>query len=312
MPGNALPLLIALGIGGSIIIVFVGLATRRRPDVVEERLGEFGTRDIMTLEAIELAEPFLERVIKPTLRMIANIFARLAPRRNIENIQHNLDLAGNPYSWSPVEFTGLRLVAAVLCAVLGLALAFVSRSPLRNQILVTAIAAAFGYFLPTMWLTMRIRNRKANILKALPDALDLLTISVEAGLGFDAAMAKVTDKWDNELSRAFTRVLVEIQMGTVRRVALRSMANRAEVPELTSFVAAIVQADQLGVSLARVLHIQSEQMRIRRRQRAEELAHTAPVKMMIPLVFLIFPALFVVLLGPSLPALMNAFSGEGF
>ncbi len=308
MSGNLLPLLLALGVGGSVILMFVGLASRRRSDV-EERLGEFGTRQAMTLEEIELADPFSERVIRPMLRTVANAFARLTPRRNIENIQHNLDLAGNPYGWSPVEFTGLRLVSAALFGAAFFALTFVTRAPLRNQLLVTAVAGACGYFVPTVWLILRIRNRKAEVLKALPDALDLLTICVEAGLGFDQAMSKVTEKWDNELSRAFARVLVEIQMGTLRRQALRSMADRTEVTELTSFVAAIIQADQLGVSLARVLHIQSEQMRIRRRQRAEELAHQAPIKMMIPLVFLIFPALFVVLLGPALPALRTAFSG---
>jgi len=304
-----LPLLISLGIGGSIIIVFVGLASRRQTDVVEERLGEFGTRSAMTLEQIELSEPFSERVIKPMLRAVANVFARLTPRRNMEAIQHNLDLAGNPHGWSPTEFTGLRLASALVCAGLGLGLTFLGRAALRNQLFATALAGALGYFLPTIWLTMRINNRKADILRALPDALDLLTISVEAGLGFDAALSKVAEKWDNELSQAFTRVLVEIQMGTLRRKALRTMADRAGVPELTSFAAAIIQADQLGVSLARVLHIQSEQMRIRRRQRAEELANKAPIKMMIPLVFLIFPALFVVLLGPALPSLRSAFGG---
>jgi tight adherence protein C len=309
MSGMVLPLLIALGIGGGVIIIFVGLASRSSTGVVEERLGEFGTRSVVTLEEIELSDPFAERVIKPMLETIANAFARLTPRRNVENMQHNLDLAGNPYRWTPVEFAGLRLVAGVLLAGLALGLTFIARTPLRNQIFATAMAGALGYFLPTIWLTLRIRNRKANILKALPDALDLLTISVEAGLGFDAALTKVTEKWTNELSLAFTRVLVEIQMGTLRREALRAMADRADVTDLTSFVAAIIQADQLGVSLARVLHIQSEQMRIRRRQRAEELAHTAPIKMMIPLVFLIFPALFVVLLGPALPSLRTAFGG---
>jgi len=309
MSDMMLPILIALGVGGSVIIIFVGLASRRRVDVVEERLGEFGTRSVLTLEEIELSDPFAERIIKPMLRTIANAFARLTPRRNTESIQHNLDLAGNPYGWTPMEFTGLRLAAAVCLTALALGLTFVTHSPLRNRVLITALGGALGYFLPGIWLTLRIRTRKANILRALPDALDLLTISVEAGLGFDAAMTKVTEKWTNELSQAFTRVLIEIQMGTVRRVALRTMADRAGVPELTSFVAAIIQADQLGVSLARVLHIQSEQMRIRRRQRAEELAHQAPIKMMIPLVFLIFPALFVVLLGPALPSLRSAFGG---
>jgi tight adherence protein C len=203
----------------------------------------------------------------------------------------------------------LRLAATVFLAGLAFGLTFLARSPLRNQVVGTAVAALLGYLLPTIWLRLRISRRQGDILRALPDALDLLTISVEAGLGFDAAMTKVTEKWDNQLSRAFVRVLVEIQMGTLRRDALRGMAERAGVPELTSFVAAIIQADQLGVSLARVLHIQSEQMRIRRRQRAEELAHQAPIKMMIPLVFLIFPALFVVLLGPALPSLRSAFGG---
>jgi tight adherence protein C len=309
MSDMLLPLLISLGVGGSVIIVFVGLASRRQTDVVEERLGEFGTRSVMTLEEIELSEPFSERVIKPMLRTVANVFARLTPRRNMEAIQQNLDLAGNPYGWSPVEFTGLRLASALVCAGLGFGLTFLGRAALRNQLFATALAGALGYFAPTIWLTLKINNRKGEILRALPDALDLLTISVEAGLGFDAAMSKVAEKWDNELSQAFTRVLVEIQMGTLRREALRKMADRAGVPELTSFVAAIIQADQLGVSLARVLHIQSEQMRIRRRQRAEELANQAPIKMMIPLVFLIFPALFVVLLGPALPSLRTAFGG---
>jgi len=309
MSDVVVPLLIALGVGGSVIVIFVGLASRRSVGVVEERLGEFGTRSVMSLEEIELSEPFSDRIIKPMLRTIANAFARLTPRRNLENIQHNLDLAGNPYGWAPVEFTGVRSAAAVLCAGLAFALTFLAHSPLRNRILAPAVAGAFGYFLPSVWLTLKIRTRQDNILKALPDALDLLTISVEAGLGFDAAMTKVTEKWTNELSQAFTRVLVEIQMGTLRRDALRAMADRSGVPDLTSFAAAIIQADQLGVSLARVLHIQSEQMRIRRRQRAEELAHQAPIKMMVPLVFLVFPALFVVLLGPAIPSLRSAFGG---
>jgi tight adherence protein C len=309
MQDAILPSLISLGIGGSVLIIFAGLAFRRRVDVVETRLGEFAARQGFTLEEIELAEPFSQRVIKPMLRTIANLFTRLAPQRNIENIQHKLDLAGNPYGWSPAEFTGLRLISMLISGGLFLGLMLATHAAWRNLVLVTAVAGALGYFLPTIWLTLRIRNRQAKILRALPDALDLLTISVEAGLGFDAALSRVTEKWTNELTEAFARVLVEIQMGKLRREALRSMAERAEVPELTSFVAAIIQADQLGVSLARVLRIQSEQMRIRRRQRAEELAHQAPIKMMFPLVFLVFPALLVILLGPAIPQLMTALGG---
>ncbi|MDP2953856.1 MAG: type II secretion system F family protein, partial [Chloroflexota bacterium] len=184
-------------------------------------------------------------------------------------------------------------------------------APLPNLVLFTALLGVLGYYLPLIWLGRKVKRRQGEILKALPDTLDLLTITVEAGLGFDAAMNLVTEKWDNELSWAFARTIAEIRMGKGRKVALRDMADRAEVPELTSFVAAIIQADQLGVSIARVLRIQSEQMRIRRRQRAEELAHQAPIKMMIPLTFLIFPAIFVILLGPAIPKLRDVFVTGG-
>jgi tight adherence protein C len=158
-----------------------------------------------------------------------------------------------------------------------------------------------------IWLGSKIKQRQHDILLALPDALDLLTISVEAGLGFDAALARVTEKWDNDLCKEFGRALAEMRMGKLRREALHEMAARIEVADLTNFVAAVVQASQLGVSMARVLRVQSEQMRIRRRQRAEEKAQMAPVKMTIPLVLLIFPALLVVILGPAIPKIAEAF-----
>jgi tight adherence protein C len=181
----------------------------------------------------------------------------------------------------------------------------VTNQSVSRRFLATAVAGGLGfYLLPTLWLSSQIRGRQAEIVKALPDALDLLTISVEAGLGFDAAMNKVAEKWSNELSVAFKRVIQEIQMGKLRREALRDMADRMDVSDVSSFVAAIIQADQLGVSIAKVLRIQSEQMRIRRRQRAEEKAHQAPVKMLFPMVFLIFPAILIVLLGPAILVLM--------
>ena len=168
-----------------------------------------------------------------------------------------------------------------------------------------------GYYVPLLSLGRRIRRRQNEILRSLPDALDLLTICVEAGLGFDAAMARVADKWDNELSQAFNRVLQEINLGKLRREALREMADRMEIPDVSSFVAAIVQAGQLGVSIARVLRIQSDQMRVRRRQRAEELARAATLKILPPVAFLIFPALLIVLLGPSAIQLLDTFGAGG-
>ncbi len=157
-----------------------------------------------------------------------------------------------------------------------------------------------------MLLSSRIKRRQDIILKAMPDALDLLTVCVEAGLGFDQAMVKVSEKWENELSLAFERVIQEVRLGKLRREALRDMADRMDLSDMTSFVAAIIQADQLGVSMGKVLRIQSDQMRMKRRQRAEKKAHEAPVKMLIPMAFLIFPAIYIVLLGPAVLILMNS------
>jgi tight adherence protein C len=174
-----------------------------------------------------------------------------------------------------------------------------------TALLYTLGAVGLGFILPQMWLSSKIKRRQENIVKALPDALDLLVICVEAGLGFDMAMGKVYEKWDNDLAVAFGRVLREIQLGKLRREALRDMSERMDVPDVTAFVAAIIQADQLGVSMSRILRVQSDQMRVKRRQRAQEKAHQAPVKMMIPMVFLIFPSIWLVLLGPSLIIIMN-------
>jgi tight adherence protein C len=173
------------------------------------------------------------------------------------------------------------------------------KQPLPNAILYSMIGTAIGFFFPQLWLDGEIQKRQKDVRKAMPDALDLLTICVEAGLGFDAAMSNVAEKWDNELSLAFGRAIREIQLGKVRREALRTMADRIDLPEMTSFVAAVIQSEQLGVSMAKVLRIQADQMRLRRRQLAEELAHQAPVKMLLPMVGFIFPSIFIVLLTPA-------------
>ena len=163
--------------------------------------------------------------------------------------------------------------------------------------------------MPELLVRSRIERRQKSIRKAMPDALDLLTICVEAGLGFDAAMSKVNEKWDNELSLAFGRVLREIQLGKLRREALRDMADRIGIAEMTSFVAAIIQSEQLGVSMAKVLRIQADQMRIKRRQLAEEEAHKAPIKMLFPMGLLIFPSLMIILLGPAAIMMMQSALG---
>ncbi|MBI2845855.1 MAG: type II secretion system F family protein [Chloroflexi bacterium] len=303
-----LPLLLSLVIAGSVVLIFIGLAIPYGTDVVQARLERFGKREVLSLEELELSQPFSERVIRPFLQGIARLLSRATPQATQKAISHKLDLAGNPYSWGPSEFLGARVVAGLTMGLLPAGLLLLAGN-INYALLFGVLLGLLGFQFPVIWLGRKIATRKSKILRALPDALDLLTISVEAGLGFDAAMKKVTEKWYNELTLAFTRVLAEIQVGRSRRDALRDMADRAEVPELTGFVAAIIQADQLGVSLARVLRIQSEQMRVRRRQRAEEMAQQAPLKMVFPLVFLIFPAMLVIILGPAIPQLRDLFFG---
>ncbi len=299
-------LIVAMAILGSVVLLFVGVAAPRSSDQVLDRLADYGGRTL-TLEEIELSQPFSQRIVKPILQGIAQLLGRLAPQRNIEGLRHKLELAGRPYGWGPTEFLGIRGLAGILLAIMTFLLLTLTGQYLPRRFLASAVAGGLGFYvLPTLWLSSRIRTRQTEIVKALPDALDLLTISVEAGLGFDLALSKVAEKWENELSQAFNRVIQEIGMGKLRREALRDMADRMDVSDVSSFVAAIIQADQLGVSIAKVLRIQSEQMRIRRRQRAEEKAHQAPVKMLFPMVFLIFPALFIVLLGPAVLVVMGS------
>ena len=295
-----LPILLGL----SVMIFFVGLGISAAPSAVQTRLDAYGSRP-RTLAEIELEQPFTDRVISPAIRGMARFINRLTPQRNVEEMRHKLDLAGNPNNWTAADLLGVRGMAAIITVVILVVPLCLLATPLLQLLLFTSAGGILGFYLPIFWLNSKIRQRKHDILKALPDALDLLTISVEAGLGFDAAMVKVTEKWDNELTRAFARANAEIRLGKLRREALRDMANRTDVPDVSNFIAAVIQADQLGVSLAKVLRIQSDQMRIKRRQRAEEQAAQAPVKMMFPLVFLIFPSIFIVLLGPAVLIFMK-------
>jgi tight adherence protein C len=289
----------------AILLIFISIARPKEPNVLEQRLAEYGGRPV-SLEELELSLPFSERVLKPLISGSARLITRFMPKQYVESTRTKLEAAGHPNNWSAADFLGVRGLAGLLFAAIPFVLLNVLRAPVTQRILFTVLLGLLGFQLPVIWLGGKIRARKTEILKALPDALDLLTISVEAGLGFDAAMSKVNEKWNNELSRAFGRVIAEMRMGQSRRDALRNMATRMDVPEVTAFIAAVIQADQLGVSIAKVLRIQSEQMRIRRRQRAEEKAQQAPLKMSFPLVFLIFPSIYIILLGPALLILVHS------
>ncbi len=288
-------------------LVYVGVREDKGRDPLQERLAQFEDKEIpQSLEEIEMSLSFRDRVILPLMRNIAKITTRFTPQKQLEEARHQIELAG--MNMDAGTFFAMRIMLTITFALGAFFVFFVgstSTDP-ATGLLYTIGATALGYIFPVMWIQSKIKRRQENIWKALPDALDLLVICVEAGLGFDMAMGKVYEKWDNELAIAFGRILREIQLGKLRRDALRDMANRMDVPDVTAFVAAIIQADQLGVSMAKILRIQADQMRVKRRQRAQEKAHQAPVKMIFPMVFLIFPSIWIVLLGPSLIILFGS------
>ncbi|MFN8375831.1 MAG: type II secretion system F family protein [Anaerolineae bacterium] len=301
-------IIVALAVIG--VLVYIGLREDRGRDPLQERLAQYGERDIPeSLEDIELSLSFRDRVLMPVLRKFAELTTRFTPQKQLEQTRRMLELAAS--TQDPTMFFATRIMITIGLTIGAIVLFFVvSPQPFVQALGFTVGAAAIGYALPVMSVKSKIRRRQDGIIKALPDALDLLVICVEAGLGFDAALGKVYEKWDNDLSIAFGRVLREIQLGKLRREALRDMSLRMDVPDVNAFTAAIIQADQLGVSMAKILRVQSDQMRTKRRQRAQEKAHQAPVKMMIPMVLLIFPSIWIVLLGPAVIQVMSV-SGNG-
>ncbi|NDJ77185.1 MAG: type II secretion system F family protein [Chloroflexi bacterium] len=302
-------ILILVGIGAVLLggLIIIGIRGDTGEDPLEKRLAEYGDRELpSSLEEIELSIGTRERVIVPMYKALAAFAMQFTPENQIEEIRRQIELAGKTESMDPMTFFGQRIVLTLALGIGAFVLFFfVTDWGVVKGVLGTVGGAALGYFLPALQLKGQISRRQDSIVKSLPDALDLLTICVEAGLGFEQAMGKVYEKWDDDLAIAFGRVLQEIQLGKRRGEALRDMARRMDVPDVTSFVAALIQAEQLGVSVAKILRIQSDQMRVKRRQRAQEKAQQAPVKMMIPMVLLIFPSIWIVLLGPSIIILID-------
>lgn len=297
----------------AVLLVIAGIRAPQASNPISDRLAEYSAREEpMSLEEIELSQRFYERIILPIFNSVGQLASRFTPQATLESTKIRLETAGNPMSIEPAFFLAMR---AVLAVVFGGGLFLVFTISGRNWLSGLGISALFmiiGYMFPSMWLTSRIGARQKSVFRAMPDALDLLTICVEAGLGFDSAMKKVHEKWEDELALEFGRVLQEINLGKLRREALKDMAERLQVSELTSFVAAVIQSEQLGVSMAKVLRIQSDQMRVRRRQMAEEEAHRAPIKMIFPIALLIFPSILMILLGPAAMLLLTSPMGGLF
>jgi len=255
----------------------------------------------------EMSKSFFERVIRPLLNVLAVSLGKATLEKKKTGLQKKLTMAGNPANLTPGEVLVIQYVFTLGIPICVLLFALPLNWNILWIIVGMALGAFAGFMLPSYFLKTRAAQRAEEIQDNLPDVLDLLTVSVEAGLGFDAALVKVVEKIRGVVSQEFGRVLQEIKMGKPRRDALRDLGGRSGTDDMVSFVGSIIQADQLGVSIGNVLRLQSEQMRQKRRQRAEEKALKAPVKMLIPLILFIFPTIFIVVLGPAALEIMNVF-----
>jgi len=295
--------IVLLGIAISLAVVARRTPADRADNLLDDRLQELTEDDAQTtLEELEMSQPFRDRIIVPMAQVVGKFLEKFTPQNVLEDTRKKLEHAGMGATLDPTLFLASRFVVMFMLGGLFtflFSIGFSNMSVLFKVVLVI-VGAVIGFAMPVMMVQSRIDRRQKNITHALPDALDLLTVCVEAGLGFDAAMGKVAEKWQTELSLEFARVNREIQLGKSRREALRAMSDRLGVADLTSFIAAVIQTEQLGVSLAKVLRIQSDQMRVRRRQRAEQEAHKAPLKMLLPMTLLIFPTLIIVLVTPAI------------
>lgn len=311
-------LLVGIGLVSlGILIVFFGIRALTVSEL-SQRINQFvavqpaqtlSQRSTVVVSRTDLTGSFRTRVLGPFIKNVGGLFGRLTPTSSIDRLDHQLSIANHPYGLGAREFFGFRIVFIILGIWFSV---YVLR---QGTDLVNLIGAAViiyvGFFGPTVWLKRRVRKRQDQIRKGLPDALDMLSVTAQAGLGFDQSLQRVSEYWKTPVGIEFGRVVSEMEMGVSRRTALRNMAERLDVTELSSFVAVIIQSDQLGMSIADALHAQAKQMRIERRFRAQEAARKVPLKMLFPMLLLIFPAMLAVVCGPSIPILSDFFTSLG-
>lgn len=299
--------LAALLVTGCIFMLMMGMyAQRNRKRAVITAAMSNMSMTPTGLRDLEMTRSSSDRILKPLLRRFHGLGRMLTPSKNLAQLQKDLLMAGLLDKLSVTDFMGLRVLAGVALAVLTY-FYFVADYPTSAAILFGVAGFVLGLYLPNIWLKMKVKSRQKLITRLLPDSLDMMSICVDAGLGFEAAIQKVGFQWETELAHEFRQVIRELRVGVPRTEALHNLVERTGVPDIASFVAVLIQADKLGIAIRDVLHTQAEQMRLRRRQRAEEEAAKAPLKMMFPMVFFIFPAMFAVILGPAVPRLSNMF-----
>jgi tight adherence protein C len=303
---NTTSLLLAAVAGFGVLLFFLGLSrtpTSNTSQTVAERLAVYGGEKPLTVEEIELQRPFSERVLRPAIERLGSLLSRSTPQKARQDLLNRLELAGRPGNLTPEDFAAVRLVAAAILAAVGLLIGLLLANPV--YLVVSLVAGTIlGYYLPVLWLKQKVDARRTEVQKGLPDALDLLVICVDAGLGFDAALARVTDKYKNALSELLSKALREVSLGRPRLEALDEMGRSSGVEDLHNFIQAVIQSEQFGTGIGKILRIQADEMRRRRRQRAQEKGAQATLKMMLPMVGCIFPTLWIVLLGPAVLILM--------
>ena len=293
----------------AVVLIVLGVAGSGREDPLRARLNQLGAMTAKDLQELELQQPFFDRTVKPLAGRLSSSVARITSSSFTERTEKRLAMAGNPGDMRVSDWLGMKALASGAAFAIFFLLFGLLGGNLLAGIGLGVVGLFGGYIIPEFWLGGRVKARQKAILMELPDALDLLTISVRAGLAFDAALGKVVEKMKGPLVDEFRRALAEVRVGKARREALRDIVPRTEVQPLTNFIGAIIQAEQLGVSISKVLQVQSEQLRIERRQRAEEQAAQAPIKMLFPLVGCIFPSLFVVILGPAIILIVQNLRG---
>jgi tight adherence protein C len=307
--------LFIVGLAGIFVALTIGIMTLATISAQRRQVG----RSLAAVSALhaapsafqqELNKPFAERILGPGMSRLTQLGRRLTRQDQMARIRHRLELAGSPPEWDVDRVIALKVLGFVGGLLIGVALPLLLHAGPLPLIGFVAIFAVGGYFTPNMFIYQLGYNRTEQVRRDLPDALDLLTISVEAGLAFDAGLSQVARNTTGPLAEEFFRVLQEMQIGLGRAEAMRSLGERTDVPELRSFVTSMVQADAFGIPIAQVLRVQAKDLRIKRTQRAEELAQKVPVKILFPLIFCILPALFVVILGPAAIQIFHSFGNR--
>lgn len=287
-----------------LIFSFIFSNLNKNKRIVHNRLKKISKQSSKNVDD-ELSESLSKRILSPILDDISRVILKITPKEMVSSFEKKVTVAGKPYNFSVKNWINIQAIAVVGLPLITIIVSYYRGLEARKIFFFCIVEVVLGLVLPNLILSKKAADRKKKITNSLPDVIDLLTVSVEAGLGFDGALSKVVDKVPGPLADEFESVLQEIKVGKSKREAMRDMAERACVPDLTTFVSSVIQADQFGVSIGNVLRIQSEQLRQKRRQRAQEKAMKAPVKMLIPMVLFIFPTIFSVLIGPIIIKVVN-------